>query len=454
MKILLIQPKKPEKAIGGENFHIFEPLALEYLASGVRDHHDVKILDMRFENDLDAVLNSFKPDIIGITAYTVHVNVVKQLFETVKRTNPEIYTMVGGHHATIRPEDFLIPSIDLIVTGEGVFPFKEAVSRLDMKRDVNGIPGTVSKKNGEPIINKEEFLNDLDVILFPDRSLTEKYRNSYFCEWMKPLASMRTSKGCLFKCNFCALWKLTGGKYITRNPLKIVEELAVIKENSVFFTDDESLLDTSKMKTLAGLIKVAGIKKQYFLYARSDTIIQHPDLIETWKEAGLKRVFIGLDFFRDDDLKKVRKGLTVSHHIEAIRILKSLDIDVFPNFIIRPDFDKLDFEELGAFCRKLDLDFFGFSVMTPLPGTDFYDEVKTDLIINNYDFYDFFHTHVPTKLPLREFYKEYLSLFSKTRSVSKQIAFLKKYPITEIPSLFGMYFKLMKQLRNIYKDYI
>jgi len=271
---------------------------------------------------------------------------------------------------------------------------------------------------------------------------------------MKPLASMRTSKGCLFKCNFCALWKLTGGKYITRNPLKIVEELAAIEENYIFFADDESLLDTSRMKTLADLIKVAGIKKQYFLYARSDTIIQHSDLIETWKEAGLKRVFIGLDFFRDDDLKKVRKGLTVTHHIEAIRILKSLDIDIFPNFIIRPDFDKHDFEELRAFCRKLDLDFFGFSVMTPLPGTDFYDEVKTDLIINNYDFYDFFHTHVPTKLPLREFYKEYISLLNKTRSVSKQIAFLKKYPITEIPSLFGLYFKLMKQLGNIDKDYI
>jgi len=109
---------------------------------------------------------------------------------------------------------------------------------------------------------------------------------------------------------------------------------------------------------------------------------------------------------------------------------------------------------LRAFCRKLDLDFFGFAVMTPLPGTDFYDEVKNDLIIHNYDYYDFFHTHVPTRLPLGEFYKEYVSLFKKTRSISKQIAFLKKYPVAEIPSLFGMYLRFMKQLRNIDKDYI
>ena len=125
MKILLIQPRKPEKAIGGEDFHVYEPLALEYLASGVRDHHDVKILDMRLENDLDAVLNSFKPDVVGITAYTVHVNVVKKLFEKIKKNNLEIFTVAGGHHATVIPEDFIVPCIDLIVIGEGVFTFRE-----------------------------------------------------------------------------------------------------------------------------------------------------------------------------------------------------------------------------------------------------------------------------------------------------------------------------------------
>lgn len=409
---------------------------------------------MRLENFMDAVINGFKPDVIGITAYTVHVNVVKQLFEKIKKANPEIFTLVGGHHATVRPEDFVVPSIDLIVVGEGVFTFKEVIARLDTKRDFEGIPGTAYKKNGKVIVIRDEYSDDLDALPFPDRSLTVKYRKSYFSEWMKPLASIRTSKGCFFKCNFCALWKLTGGRYVTRNPVKIAEELATIEEDSVFFADDESLLDAQRMKVLADLIKKAGVRKQYFLYGRSDTIVRHPDLIETWKEVGLKRVFVGLEFFRDDDLRKVRKGSTVRNHVEAIRILKSFGIDIFPNFMVRPDFDKRDFEELRAFCSKLDLDFFGFAVMTPLPGTDFYDEVKNDLIIDNYDYFDFFHTHVQTRLPLGEFYKEYVSLFNKTRSISKQIAFLKKYPIAEIPSLFKMYFRFIKQLKSIDKDYI
>lgn len=103
MKILLKQPRKPEKAVGGEDFHIFEPLALEYIASGVRYHHDVQILDMHLENDMDAVINSCKPDVVGITSYTEHVNVVKQLFEKIKMVNPEIFTLVGGHYAKPMP---------------------------------------------------------------------------------------------------------------------------------------------------------------------------------------------------------------------------------------------------------------------------------------------------------------------------------------------------------------
>ncbi len=62
MKILLVQPAKPEKAMGGEDFSIFEPLALEYLAAGVAGDHDVRILDMRLDPDLDAHLRY--PDIV------------------------------------------------------------------------------------------------------------------------------------------------------------------------------------------------------------------------------------------------------------------------------------------------------------------------------------------------------------------------------------------------------
>ncbi len=454
MKILLIQPKKPEKAIGGEDFAIYEPLALEYLASGIKNNHDARILDMRIDDDLDTVLNSYQPDVVGITAYTVHVNIVKALTERIKKMKSGIFTVVGGHHATVAPEDFVTPSIDLIVIGEGVFTFKELIERLDEKKDIGSIPGTAYRNNGTVVAQKKVAIDNLDSFPFPDRGVTKTYRKQYFSEWMKPLSSIRTSKGCLFKCNFCALWKLTDGKYLTRKPEHIVHELGMIEEDYVFFADDESLLDVGRMNALAHLIKQEGIKKRYFLYGRSYTIAKNPDLIEKWRKVGLERIFVGLEFLRNDDLHAIRKGSTTENNIQAIKILQSLDIDIFPNFMIKPDYGHSDFEEFRKYCLNLNLDFIGFSVMTPLPGTDLYEEVKNSLIINNYDYYDFFHTLLRTKLSLKEFYNEYLSLFNKTRSISNQLAFMRKYPIREIPSLIKTFYKFTKKLKNIDKDYL
>ena len=46
-------------------------------------------------------------------------------------------------------------------------------------------------------------------------------------------------------------------------------------------------------------------------------------------------------------------------------------------------------------------------MLTPLPGTDFYEEIKDRLLTNDYDFFDFIHTLLPTDLPLDKFYVEY-----------------------------------------------
>jgi hopanoid C-3 methylase len=270
---------------------------------------------------------------------------------------------------------------------------------------------------------------------------------------MRPLASIRTSKGCHFRCQFCALWKVTGGRYFIRKPECIVEELGAIKERYVFFSDDESLLDTKRMEALADLIRANGIDKRYFLYGRSDTISNHPDLIEKWKKIGLERVFVGLEFMRDADLNLIRKGSTVANNIKAIQVLKDLDIGIFPMFIVKPEFEKKDFADLKKYCLGLELDFIGFSVLTPLPGTDLYDEVKDRLINFNYDYFDFFHALLPTTLPVKDFYEEYVSLMNGSRSLKSQIKLMRKYRLLELPSLFRIYGNFIKRLKKIHQDY-
>ncbi len=453
MKILLVQPAKPEKALGGEDFSIFEPLALEYLAAAVAGDHEVRILDMRLDPDLAAVLADFQPQAVGITAYTVHVNTVKNLFRQIKAANPEIVTVVGGHHATISPEDFYSPFIDVIVEGEGVFPFREVIGRLEKNQKLSGLPGAILLENNAILIQQSEHDLDLDAYPFPRRDLTAAYRQSYFSEWMRPLASIRTSKGCHFRCQFCALWKLTGGRYLTRKPERLVQELGLIAEKYVFFADDESLLDTERMNRLADLIRRAGIKKRYFLYGRSDTIARHPELLAQWREIGLERVFVGLEFMHDDDLKLLRKGSTVANNVKAVQILKDFGLDIWPMFIVRPEFGRQDFADLRQTCLDLDLPFIGFSVLTPLPGTDLYQEVKDRLITTNYDYFDFFHTLLPTKLPLRDFYREVADLFKHSRSLKNQIKLMRKYRLRELPSLFKAYGRVMARLQTVVQDY-
>ena len=453
MRILLIEPSKPAASIGGEDVFLYEPLALEYMAAGVRSEHEVRILDHRLDKNLDSVLASFHPEIVGITAYTVHVNVAKRLLAHVKAWDPKVLTVIGGHHATVRPNDFLCPSLDVVVTGEGVFPFKEIVARRTRGDSLEGVPGTILITAAGPVHSGPQPLRDLDALPFPARDLTRPYRAEYYSEWMKPLASVRTSRGCPFRCSFCAQWKVAGGRYFQREPEKIVEELTGVQEECVFFADDESLLDAKRMTRLAGLIREAGIRERYFCYGRSDTITRNPELLRLWRDVGLERVFVGLEFFRDEDLNYVRKNSTCKENETAVRILQGLGIDVYASFMVRQEFTREDFAALRAYCRRLGLDFASFAVLTPLPGTDLYAEVEDRLLTHDYDLFDFLHTQLPTTLPWKEFFQECEGMYRHAVPPGRQLSLLRKYRLGDVPGLVVKGRRFYKRLRNAYSDY-
>jgi radical SAM superfamily enzyme YgiQ (UPF0313 family) len=439
--------------MAGEDVFLFEPLALEYVAAGVNADHEVKILDQRIDDRVEQTLEEFRPDVVGITGYTVHVNRVKLLAERAKAWNPDVLTVVGGHHATVAPRDFDCQPIDLVVVGDGVDSFREVVRRFDLCEGFDGIPG-VWVNTGQGLQEGEANpARDLDAFPFPDRSLTKAYRHAYYSEYMKPLASIRTSKGCPFRCNFCALWKIAGGRYLKRDPAKIVEELAEIDEEFVFFADDESLVDAARMKRLAELIREAGIRKRYFLYGRSDTIAKNPDLLALWRDVGLERVFVGLEFFRDSDLEFINKGSTTNNNRQAVRVLHDLGIDIYASFIVRPEFTEEDFAEFRSYCRSIDLSFASFAVLTPLPGTDLYDEVEDQLLTREPEFFDFIHTVMPTTLPLEDFYEQYFRLYTKTIPLRNVFAFMSKFRLKEVPANLAKVRRWSKRLRRLHTDY-
>lgn len=453
MKILLVQPLSNPKALTNELFFITEPLGLEYVGANLVKHHDVKILDMRMENGFTSHVEEFKPKLVGFTSNTLHVNTVKKLARQVRGLSGDITTMVGGHHAQVAGLDFNDENIDIVVTDDGMESVEEITARLENGKDLTGIPGTCVFEKSEPVVTPSVGPPlPLDEFPFPARSLTKAYRPNYLWAWMQPLGMIRTSKGCRFRCKFCSEWQITKGKYLVRDPHEIIKELTQIEEDFVFFADAESMLDASRMSDLADLILEHGIKKHFFSYARSDTIVKHPKLFEKWKKVGFRKVFIGIESLFQDDLDYVNKSLSVKKHEQALEILKDLDIEVHPQFIVLPQYTRQKFRDLASRVRSLKLPFAGFTVLTPLPGTKFYSEVKDQLITNDYDLFDFHHTVLPTELTLKEFYGE-MERLKKTSSPMAYLMFLRKFSFKQAVSYTTKALAQRKRHKNAYRDY-
>ncbi|MBI5575169.1 MAG: cobalamin B12-binding domain-containing protein [Deltaproteobacteria bacterium] len=436
MKILLIQPQSNPRSKIFDSFILHEPLGLEYVAAGVRDHHDVRILDLRLEGGLEENLKSFQPDIVGVTAFTVQMKNALEILKAVKRHDGRIMTVVGGYHATASPRDYDVDCVDVVVIGEGVFAFRDIVTIYERRReirldDLGNIPGIAFRSNGKLHFTPFRVYPDVDLLPMPARELTGKHRNGYFNTWMKPLSMIRTSVGCAFRCNFCLQWKMSGGKYHARDPRLVVEELASIREPYVSFADDETLLDTARMSRLADMIREARIRKKYRFFARADTVVRHPDLIRKWRDIGLSSLLVGFESYKDDDLKFLNKKTSTKTNEQAIRILQENKIEIIADFIIRQEYDEANFEELRAYVRKLRLTNPKFPILTPFPGTDLYESIKEQILTDDYDLYDLRHTILPTKLPVEKFYEEVNKLKNNTVSYRDKIRNLRNRPVDE-----------------------
>jgi radical SAM superfamily enzyme YgiQ (UPF0313 family) len=180
------------------------------------------------------------------------------------------------------------------------------------------------------------------------------------------------------------------------------------------------------MSELCNKIKEAGIKKEYKLYARSDLIINRPDLIAKWKDLGLKAVLIGFESFKDEDLNNWNKRNTVEKNIRATEILKDYGVEIVGYFMVDPAYTEDDFQRLLAHVQELEIDQPIFSILTPFPGTQLYDDVKDKILTRNYEFYDGMHALMPTNLPIKKFYRLYADLFRKSYPKSKLLKDLLK----------------------------
>lgn len=420
MKVLFIQPPPGANSIVTK-LAIPEPLAYEILASTIA-HHDVEIFDMRLDKQtLRKKLEEFQPDVVGVGTLTAGFYESVVLLNTIKQINPGITTVVGGHHPTVKPQDFSGTFTDYIIIGEGETTFRELVDTLETGGDTAEIKGLAIPRNGSVHFTKERPLINLDQMPIPNRDLTKKYRKNYFRGTIKSYACMLTSRGCQFRCKFCCQWVLNRGTYRMRNTEAVLEELLRIKENFIDFVDDNSWANADWMSELCTKIQTAGIKKEYKLYSRSDLIVSKPEIISMWKDIGLKTVLIGYESFKDDDLNNWNKRNSVAKNIEATEILKDNGVQIVGYFMVDPSYVEEDFYRLVEHVKELEIDQPIFSILTPFPGTQLYKEVKDKLVTDNYLYFDGMHSLLPTKLARDRFYDLYRDLFRKCYSKKKLI---------------------------------
>ncbi|UCH94131.1 MAG: cobalamin-dependent protein [Candidatus Aminicenantes bacterium] len=460
MKVLLVTIPPSSHSFTITSLILMEPLALEYLGAGVQKNHEVKLLDLRVDTEprLKDALESFKPDIIGCGPFTHEVCSARQILAEAKKILPGILTVVGGIHATVKPEDFFEDFIDVVVAGEGVEPFKKICDYHEKQKSFQDIENIYYRKNGKMEFTRKKPYPHLDTLPLPARTLTSHVRHQYVVNLIlnktMALANVRASLGCFYRCNFCTIPNTLGHKVYRRSIDSILEELASIKESVILWVDDEFFLEHEPAMLLARAIDRAGIKKYHIIQSRSDTIIKKPECTELWAKIGLKLIFIGMESHREKDLKKMNKGTSLTRNEEALRICHINNVSVRGGFIVQPDFDKKEFNEFARYVRKSEVDVPNLTVLTPFPGTRLYEETKQDLITADYDLFDMIHPVLPTKLPLKKFFKELSALFlQKSMSIRKRIKLFRQLPPEVRKDLFAKSMDLKRKLRHAYQDY-
>jgi hopanoid C-3 methylase len=415
MRIAMLKPP-----IGGilglEMLTFVEPLGFICIAGGLEDlGHECKVVDLRIDGEDYGMEQTrvFAPDVVGLQCnFTTERFRTLKLARRVRRELPDAVILVGGHDASREPEWFQRDEFDAVAIGDGEEVMPQFIDVLESDGDPMDVPG-LRLRRGEDWLDTGHApaRRDLDSLPMPARHLIAHYAPHYYINFRKPLALMETARGCPFKCNFCSVWKFHESTFREKSAERVVAELRDIEAENIFITDDIFWLDRLRGEELARAIKASGIRKYFTVQTRTDIICKFPHLIEMWKDCGDLAIFLGLESVTDEGLDAVNKSNTAQNNVRAIEILKDLQVGFTPNFIVDPGWDRDDFARLRDWIEAQGAYNSGFSVLTPLPGTDLWDEAKKNVTTHDWEMYDIIHTVLPTKLPLAEFYEEYSRLW-------------------------------------------
>jgi len=231
---------------------------------------------------------------------------------------------------------------------------------------------------------RRNVMKDLDSLPLPAWDIIDM--KPYKKMWQKSMGyfamNMATTRGCPFKCNWCAK-PIYGNRYNTRSPEKVVAELKMLKEkfqfDHIWFCDDIFGLKPGWVHQFANLVEREKLQFKFKIQARADLLLQE-NHIKDLARAGCDDVWMGAESGSQKILDAMDKGTTIEQIAEATRLLKKNGIK--PSFFIQFGYlgeTKEDIEKTIDMINSLLPYNIGISVSYPLPGTKFFDKVKADL---------------------------------------------------------------------------
>jgi anaerobic magnesium-protoporphyrin IX monomethyl ester cyclase len=414
VRVLLIEPPKAVWDLMGDC--ISPPLGLAWIAAVLEreDGVQVSLLDCNASGlgwaDLRRAIEEQRPDLVGATSMTPYFPAALRAMEIAKEVESRTVTILGGQHVTFLAEETLREhsEVDLVVQGEGERVVIELVRALAAGRDLTTVPGIAFRRDGhgqeaEVVQTPAAPLVDLSTLPLPAYHLLPM--SVYRFEMLgNPFAVMQASRGCPHRCTFCSEWPFWGS-WRARPAEAVVEEVALLSERyhceSVWFGDDCFNMDGDFMAAICEGILHRGININWFYQGRADLVVKHKDLLPLMRRAGNRMTQIGIEASTDDELVSLNKRLSLEQVREAVELLKQHDI-VGQGLIIigTPTDTRRSIQHKLRFAKWLDLDFPVFTLYTPFPGSEAYDDAQTRGWLKkpfNYGHFDMAHVLLPTE---------------------------------------------------------
>ena len=367
LKVALVIPKS---TLTLSNF--CPPWNLGYIASYLRKVFpdvEIRIFDGIIGADPERGIREFQPDIVGVTATTPQVPEAYCLGDRIKRLWPDMLTVIGGIHATVMPKEALT-HFDIVVVGEGEKAFSQIVQRFRKGQPQQGI------FEGEAI----EVLDDIPSPVFDLINVQQYLHHGITLPNLEsPTIGMVTSRGCPYRCAFCYnSFRKTKIRYLSAR--RVVEEILFLRKaygiNSIFFNDDEFLINYKRILELSTLFREHGISKWLKWGCQVRATTATAPLLRMIKDMGCVVLSVGMESGTERILQYLKSGsATLAANEKALDISKQIGITMGGSFIFGTPTETL--EEMKQTFRwalsHTKLKFIGVCILAPYPGTKVWD---------------------------------------------------------------------------------